>query len=196
MKKGVSGGVWFVVIILIFSIICNGLLLYKYIQNKNLVSEKDSFFSSIADFSNYYQVYNQEINILNLALDKINLTEDYTTCMNYVGRLSELDTKYKEDDWRTFAYLKSIVINNECENAISKYSSLINKTEDSRDNYRLKAEKWCYGYHKADWSYTWTEEYSTPWTLAGEELSNNEDNLYNAYSNANAVCLKQIANLK
>ena len=193
MSKNNSTFIVLIVIIVLLAIIA-GFFIYQYQQKKScLVSEKVSFLSTISDYEAYSVEYAKEGSSISGILDKTNVSQDYTTCMFYVSKSAELHTKFNEDENKKVAFLQSISINEECNNSISKFSSLINTTKSSRDNWRAKYEKWCYGNYKVSWSDTWMEEYYTPTDTAFNELNANEAKLSEAFSEAYVTCLKQIS---
>lgn len=179
----------FLIGIIIVLLISTGFFFYKSQQKSSSVS----FLAKIADNEEYLAGYYKEIASISKVIDNTNYTDDYTSCMNWINKWGEKHNKYSLEEYKELEFLQSISVNDECNNAITKYSSLINSTKDGRDNWRAKSEKWCYGYHKVGWTSTWTEEYVTPLNLAYEELNAKEDAMATASSEARVICLKQLA---
>lgn len=161
---------------------------YEYILN----NKRQQFLSSIANFEEYSDNYYKDINKVNDVLSGIDATLDYTTCLAYLNKYKELHEKFNQDETKKLLFLNDISVNKECNNQIDKYSSLINTTKNNREDWRIKTEKWCYGYHKVDYNDSWTEEYVSPLNSAYDEMVANEDKLGTAFSDAKVSCLKQI----
>ncbi|USN45422.1 MAG: hypothetical protein H6502_05225 [Candidatus Woesearchaeota archaeon] len=156
----------------------------------NQLSTKDSKLQKIKVFEEYQVDYWEDIEKINDIIYDFEIDKDYTTCIAYKNKYAELHQEFNENEKEKLAFLNSISTESEtCKNNIKAYSELIDKVDKDRDDWRTKLEKWCYGYHKVDWSDSWTEEYATPWENAGTTLSDSEDKIGDAFNQAKVSCI-------
>ena len=179
--------IYFLLIVIIFILISiSGYFFYQSQQKSKVVS-------FISDFETYSLDYSKQITSLFEVMTPMNYTTDYTTCIAKNNKLKEIQDLYSQDEVKKLAFLKSVSINTECQNALDKFSLLMESTKQSRLSSFTKTEKWCYGWHKVDWDDNWEEEYSTPMIVADNEMNSNEEKLSNAFLEAKVICLKQIS---
>lgn len=187
------------ILIIILLAISSSSLFYKYqaenklaLEKTALALEKTTLVSLIANFSLYSLEYSDKVSAMWDSIEFLNYTTDYTSCITLNNKIAEINEEYHKNEIAKQNFLTNISKNQDCQTAIEKFSSLMELTKTSRANSITKTEKWCYGWHKVDWSDSWAEEYSTPMTLADTEMNANEKKLSEAYSSAFKVCLKQI----
>jgi hypothetical protein len=181
------------IIVIVALAVSTGFFFYKYQVESKLASEKTTLTSLIVNFELYSFEYSDKVSALWDSIEFLNYTTDYTSCIARNNKMAEIQEEYNENEIVKQNFLTNISKNQNCQTAIEKFSSLMEVTKISRANSIAKTEKWCYGWHKVEWSSSWTEEYSTPVKLADTEMSANEEKLNNEFTNAVKICLKQLS---
>lgn len=176
----------------------------EYQNHKNIINQKTSEITSLNDqlsqkenklqkiktFEEYQLDYWEDIEKITEIIGNFEIDKDYTTCIAYKNKYIELHQEFNENEKKKLDFMNDISTESEtCKNTIKSYSSMIEKVDKDREDWRNKLEKWCYGYHKVDWSDSWVEEYGTPWENAGTTLSDSEDKIGDAFNQAKVSCI-------
>lgn len=151
-------------------------------QLQNNLEKDDAFINNIRNYELYNSFYVKERDRLYENISKINITLDYTTCMIWIDRLKEQKELFNSNELETFNYFTGIadfVNKSSCYDKLNDYDNNRKASSDARESNILVQEKWCYGWHKVEWSPTWAETYGT--SASWNNLTATEANTTEAY---------------
>ncbi len=158
----------------------------------NLLSHNNYKFKKMKEYYEYLIDYDDDVGAISEVANiySNNIDSDYGTCMKYVDKISELYDKFEEYDQKRLEYLNYISNGKKgCNDSIAIYSSLIQKAPDYREDFLVKFEKWCYGYHMVSWYEYWDEDYYVPLSNADSALSEKENEVEDAFLQAQVSCI-------
>lgn len=159
-------------------------------QQINLNSQKQI----IKNYENYeldFMRSQKELTSLGEALNNINMSIDYTSCIAYKNKLKQTQESVNNQEKIVIDYFEkfSKAINKEV--CFKKLNSFKDKTiilPDLRKKDTDAWEKYCFGWHKAEWTITWNEEYDTPLGNAINSLTEASKKSTEAYNEMIEAC--------
>ena len=138
MKKPKTNLLLILISIIVLLILVGAFISVKYIEAKNSMSEKDKILSKIYEFEKYSLEYGDEISRTSEILSGMEIDLDYTTCVSYVNKYSELHKKFNKNEQEKLLFLEKVSSNEECLQNTDKSFLEINNTKEKRNEWRLK----------------------------------------------------------